>query len=58
MPFPKGCQELRVFGYYDSGKEGSKQKKWRRFKNKVYSIDRGNKIFTLIAMDDELEMFT
>lgn len=50
--FPQGHKQFRVYGYFlaDDGN-------WTRYKNKVYSIARRNKIFTLTAVDRRLELY-
>ncbi|CAM9707428.1 unnamed protein product, partial [Choristocarpus tenellus] len=50
--FPRGCESLHVFAYFQT-LGGS----WIRYKDKVYSIGRGNKIFTLTAVDRVLRTY-
>ncbi|CAM9663670.1 unnamed protein product [Choristocarpus tenellus] len=51
VEFPKGVKTLRVFGYFEvSGT-------WIRFKDKVYSIQRGKKAFVLTAINQVLKQY-
>lgn len=52
--FPVDCKELRVLGFF---REKSSNHPWKRFKNKVYSIGRGDKVFTLVALDRRLKRY-
>ena len=53
VDFPRACKELRVFGFFRTDSSEA----WTCFKNKVYSIGRRKKIFTLTATDERIEMF-
>lgn len=44
VPFPAGCQHLRVYGFYEQ-RDGE----WRRYKDKVFSIARRNRNFRVTA---------
>lgn len=48
--FPVDCKELRILGFF---REKSSES-WELYKNKVYSIGRRGKIFTLEARDDTI----
>lgn len=50
--FPKDCQDLRVYGFFEE--EG----KWILFKDKVYSIGWFRKVFTLSALDTCISPYT
>ena len=60
MTFPRDCKELRVLGFFRRDTKTCLDKLcvlgyfrrdsregWKCFKNKVYSIDRGNKILEI-----------
>jgi len=51
VPYVDGCNELRVLGFFR--KDSSKT--WTRYKNKVYSIGWHEKIYTLVATDENIK---
>lgn len=48
VPFPADCREVRVYGFFEEDGD------WRPYKDKVYSIGRGKKSFTLNALDSNI----
>lgn len=54
VPFVEGCNDLRVLGFFR--KDSSKT--WTRYKNKVYSIGWREKIYTLVATDENIQRHT
>ena len=61
VPFPAGCQEVRVCAFFEEedDEDGDKDEGgWRPYKDKVYSIGRGNKTFTLNALDSNIKPYT
>lgn len=53
LNFPRNCTDLRVFGFFQMPGNGL----WKRFRNKVYSIDRGKKIFTVAPSDSNIHLY-
>lgn len=49
VPFPANCEQVRVYGFFEE-EDGQ----WQRYKDKVYSIGRGNRSFTLNALDSNI----
>ncbi|CAM9977579.1 unnamed protein product [Ectocarpus sp. 12 AP-2014] len=49
VKYPKGCKELRVFGFFKS--EGG----WKRYKNKVYRVGKKKTRHIITAMDHQIE---
>ncbi|CAN0428214.1 unnamed protein product [Ectocarpus fasciculatus] len=45
VPFPKGSTDMRVYAFF----QRKNDKKWVQYKDKVYSIGRGKKVYTLDA---------
>lgn len=48
VPFPANCKQVRVYGFFEEDGQ------WQRYKDKVYSIGRGKKSFTLNALDSNI----
>lgn len=54
LNFPQNCTDLRVLGFFHMpGKRGF----WKLFRNKVYSIDRGKKIFTVAPSNSNIRPY-
>lgn len=51
--FPKKCEGMRVLIFFQKDKNPG----WTRYKDKVYSISRGKKIFDLSATDDKIKLY-
>lgn len=53
VPFPRKCEDMRVYGFFQPKDLGQPHRK--HFKEKVYSISRGRKIIELEITDDEIK---
>lgn len=54
LNFPHDCTDLRVLGFFNMP---GKNDFWKRFKNKVYSIDRGKKIFKVAPSNSNIRPY-
>ena len=51
--FPKKCKGMRVLAFFRK----DENQPWRSYKDKVYTICRGKKIFNLAATDDKIKLY-